>query len=208
MYIIRKTPSREYFTANLNEYWQGTVTCNPWEADYPSTDLPFVRFWMAHDDKSLYVRMHCREKEIRAEIKEHEASVNLDSCMELYFVPVDGLGYYNLEINPLGYLKYHWGIRRKNRSKTDQPVEVFAVEPIVNREEGWWQLTFSVPYDSIRSMVPEFSGNPGTVIRAMLCKCGDLTSQPHYLTSYPVDLIEQPKPNFHVPEYFGKMMLE
>jgi hypothetical protein len=208
MYIIRRTPSREYFSSNLDKYWQGTVTCNPWESDYPCTDLPFVRFWIAHDVNNLHVSMHCTEKEIRAEIKEHDGPVNQDSCMEFYFVPVDGLGYYNLEITPLGYLKFNWRIRRTQGHKAMQPPELFAVEPVVNREEGWWQLTFSVPYVCIRSMVPEFTGDSGTTIRTMLCKCGDLTSQPHFLTSYPIDLKKHPKPDFHVPEFFGKMLIE
>ena len=206
MFIIRRTPSREYFTENLDKFWKGTATFNPWDEDYP--DIPFMTFWMAHDDDNLYLHMHCIEKEIRAEVKEHGGHVNQDSCMEFYFVPVDGLGFYNLEITPLGTVKFNWRIRRAEGYKANQAPELFDVVPVVNRDENWWQLTVTVPYECIRSMVPEFSGECGSIIRGMFCKCADSSSKPHWLISCPVDTKKHPKPNFSCPEHFAKMYIE
>jgi hypothetical protein len=36
-------------------------------------------------------------------------------------------------------------------------------------------------------------------------KCGDETPEPHFLSWNPIDL---PKPNFHVPQFFGQLELE
>ncbi|MDO4870099.1 MAG: carbohydrate-binding family 9-like protein [Bacillota bacterium] len=40
-------------------------------------------------------------------------------------------------------------------------------------------------------------------IRANLYKCGDFTAQRHYLAWMPIDL---ESPDFHAPEYFGRML--
>jgi hypothetical protein len=45
----------------------------------------------------------------------------------------------------------------------------------------------------------------GQKIRANFYKCGDKTPEPHFISWNPIDL---PKPNFHVPQFFGLLELE
>ena len=45
----------------------------------------------------------------------------------------------------------------------------------------------------------------GMTIRANFYKCGDKLQQPHFLSWNP---ISTPRPNFHVPQFFGTLELE
>ena len=55
------------------------------------------------------------------------------------------------------------------------------------------------------SFFPEFELTSGKVLMANCFKCGDLTAQEHYFSWNPIDLVD---PDFHRPDFFGKMILE
>ena len=78
-------------------------------------------------------------------------------------------------------------------------------QAISTRTEDGLEITYRIPFDFIRLFYPDFSAGSGTVLRGNFCKCGNLTVQKHYLLWNP---IESDTPNFHLPEYFGVLVLE
>ena len=66
-----------------------------------------------------------------------------------------------------------------------------------------WELTLVVPVSSyFRHTLENLSGK---TIRANFYKCGDKTSQPHFLSWNPIAL---PSPDFHCPAFFGELNFE
>ena len=56
----------------------------------------------------------------------------------------------------------------------------------------------------LRILYPEFSLRSGVSFRANCYKCGDKTVHPHFLAW---NAVETAAPDFHRPEFFGKMIL-
>ena len=64
-----------------------------------------------------------------------------------------------------------------------------------------WNLLVIIPLDLIGV---RYEGRP-VEMRGNFYKCASATSQPHYLSWSPIDT---PEPDFHRPEFFGKLTLQ
>ena len=160
---------------------------------------------MCYDDSAFYIRQQAVEKHIRAACCNPQDYACQDSCMEFFFRPdLQDDRYFNFEITPTGFLYLGLGKGRRNsvRLFPENHRELFDICPFYTPDG--WMLTYKIPFSFIRSYFPEFAPKPGLQIRANCYKCGDLTAQPHYLSW---NLCEKPQPDFHVPEYFGTMIL-
>lgn len=199
-YIIKKVSSRKEFESlKLEEL---SVNTTPWGGYAPKTYGV-----LAHDDEKIYVHMRSDESPIRAEVSAHDGPVHTDSCMEFFFSPdPEKHDYFNMEINPKGMLKLHYGPGRHGRVNAVENPKDYAVVPQVC-EDGW-ALTYEIPYSVIRRFSPSFEGTSGSVIKANLYKCGEMTEKPHLATCYMIDIVAYPKPDFHRPEYFREMIFE
>ena len=73
------------------------------------------------------------------------------------------------------------------------------------KEKTTWVVEYRIPF-SILKEYHAFS-NPGeaSVWRANFYKCADESSHPHWITWSPID---NPTPDFHLPDYFGKLVFE
>ena len=160
---------------------------------------------LCYDEARLYVRLCAREANIRAE---HDAPMSMvceDSCMEFFFTPdPDNLRYFNFEINPNG--RTYIGLCRSNPDHVRlAPLdEDVLLQKRMQRTPDGWQACYRIPLDFIRLFFPDFSLRSGAVLRGNFYKCGDLTVQPHYIAWNRVD---SPRPDFHLPEYFGLLTL-
>lgn len=209
VYVIARVESRPAFEALLlNSGCRDLeVGCAPWGGDYrPKT---FAK--VCHDGGALHVCMRSYEKDIRTAVREHEGKIHTDSCMEFFFSPCpdEGCEYFNMEMNPLGYLKFNYGSGRGGRIKTVEDTSMYAVLA-TQSEDGdgaYWQLVYSIPFDLIRSFAPSFEGKKGERIRGNFYKCGELAPCPHLLAWNPIDNRAYPNPDFHRPEFFGEMVL-
>ena len=163
-----------------------------------------VRARVCHDDGNLYVSMRCYEAEPRATVTEHEGMVHLDSCMEFFFSPCPDLrpDYFNMEANPNGAIKFNYGPGRHGRVKTEKLPESARMDAC--RGDGFWQLTYQIPFDLIRAFAPEFTGASGSVIRANMYRCGEQAKETSFVTLFPIGT---EKPDYHRPEWFGEMVL-
>jgi hypothetical protein len=165
------------------------------------------------DDSAIYVMFRVEDRFVRAVARQHQDCVCADSCVEFFFCPGEDIskGYFNLEINCGGTMLFHF---QKEARKGAQPLPPPSLDGIqINRtlpaivepeitEPVDWTIECRLPFEILQ---PHFSftpPRPGDTWRANLYKCGDATSNPHWLTWSPIDL---PQPDFHVPEAFGSI---
>lgn len=166
---------------------------------------PDVKFAIAHDGEHIYLNWQVCENEVKAVCKKDGGEVWKDSCVE-FFISFDGHTYYNIESNCMGKLVVATGSGRNKResipeelikeikrwpSLGDKPVEGMT---------GKWELSLIIPNSIFcpNELCPlNFTKATGNFY-----KCGDGLKQPHFLSW---NAIESETPNFHLPEYFGKL---
>lgn len=172
---------------------------------------PKVKFRIAHTDNAILVNYQVEEDSVRAKYGEDNGCVWTDSCVEFFVSPAnDGL-YYNLESNCIGTVLLGVGNDRHDRER--------AISDVLSGIQRWtslgndsfeerlgkcsWELSLIVPYTvflkhSIKSL-------DGATIKGNFYKCGDELKTPHYISW---NQIKTEKPDFHRPEFFGKLCFE
>jgi len=180
----------------------------------PPSHRPQAKAKVAHDAEALYVIFRVEDRYVRAVADGYQGRVWEDSCVEFFFTPGTDLreGYFNLEMNCGGTALFHHQIARGRDvvlvAEADfRRVEVaHSLPSIIDPElEGplTWTVEYRLPVDILPKYAPLVRPAPGVVWRANFYKCGDKTSRPHWLTWAPVNF---PRPDFHRPEDFGKLV--
>ena len=182
--------------------------------DYP-VHFPETRAKLCYDDLALYLIFQVRDQYVRAVAGEDQGRIWEDSCVEFFFTPQAGTSakYFNLEMNCSGRLLFHYHPHggetrvpsvaecRRIRRYSSLPgrVDPEIPTPIT------WTLAVALSLELVARYSPMDCPGPGVSWRANFYKCGDETSHPHWLTWAPVDF---PRPNFHLPEFFGKLRFQ
>ncbi len=158
----------------------------------------------AWDENNLYIRLEAIEPHILRRFTGTLDEVCKDSCLEFFFCPKDDGRYFNFEANPNGALYVGYGLKGKNRCRLHRENfgEIFQVTPF--EIPGGWGLELTVPASFVQIFVPDFALQAGMTLRANFFKCGDETEAEHYMSWNPVEV---PRPNFHLPEFFGEIKL-
>ncbi len=166
---------------------------------------PETAAYVSRNHEGLHVRMVSHEKETLARTFEDNGPVWCDSCMEMFLRPFpDDERYINFEINPAGAMVMDLHRTRKDkeelvsRYKRRLGLTVFS-------EAGNWGVDFTVPFAMLRQI---YGGScvplAGDVLYANFYKCGDETQTPHFGMW---NEILSDKPDFHRPEFFGRLEL-
>ena len=156
---------------------------------------------LCYDEEGLYVHMRAIEEKIRAEYTEPLSPVYCDSCLEFFFQIEGEENYFNFEINPNGCLCIQYGKEERIDIVQINDDEYFAVT--TNETEDGWEAFYKIPLKFIRLFHRDFAFD--RVIMANMYKCGDRTVNRHYLAWKP---ISTERPNFHTPQFFGRMTFE
>ncbi len=217
-YDVKKTLAAPVLNADLGKSF--------WESIKPATltnvmgeaprYLPETQAKLAYDNNNLYLSFKVKDKFTIAVATEHHQKVWEDSCVEFFFTPGSyiTMGYFNLEINCLGkvYMQ-HQKERGKGKQKVSaEDIEKFEIastytEPITDeiKEENTWCIELKIPYKVLEKYTEVQKPAKGVVWKANFNKCADKSSNPHWITWAKVDY---PRPNFHMPEYFGNIHFE
>ncbi len=178
--------------------------------------FPAVEARIGYTDRAIYVIFRVEDRYVRAVSRKHQDGVYKDSCVEFFFSPEthSDNGYFNLEMNCGGTMLFHHQIKpRGDRALLVDAdlalVQVASslpriVEPEIQKDTIW-TVEYSIPFDMLQRYRAMEAPEPGTIWRANLYKCADDTSHPHWLTWAPVG---RPRPDFHVPEFFGHLVFE
>ncbi len=158
---------------------------------------------LCHDEDQLYVHLRAVEKEIRAVNTEPLSPVYEDSCLEFFFMPEGSPNYFNFEINPNGCLGAGYGPEKTDRISIvrSDAADYFDIQ--TDRTDDGWEVYYRIPLKYIRLFDPDFSFRGS--MSGNMYKCGNKTVNKHYLSWTKIDL---DTPNFHCPEFFGKLIFE
>lgn len=173
--------------------------------------FPFTQAKVAYDNTAIYVIFRVEDRYVKAVAGKNQGPVYLDSCVEFFFSPEDGIkkGYFNLEMNCGGFMLFHHQMEPRSKQSiisedNIRQVEVAHTLPeVVNPEidrDTTWIVEYRIPFSVLSNYHSFPKPEAGSVWRANFYKCADQTSHPHWLTWAPVDF---PRPNFHLPQYFG-----
>jgi hypothetical protein len=190
------------------------ITNWPWH-DYSKYPIPKATAKCLYSDSGIYLFFEVKEMYIQAKHTEYQSRVFQDSCVEFFAAPNEK-GYFNFEINCIGTLLLHWN-EPDDTNRLEIPLEDIKNLKIVSSlgaeaitkprlcpETGYWVECF-LPF----SIFTKYTGikvpASGDFWRANFFKCGDKTSEPSWGSWSPV---KQPKPSFHHPEYFGKIIFK
>ena len=170
---------------------------------------PSVAFRIAHSNNAIWLKYYVREKNILASVGDTNGPVARDSCVEFFFDPLGDGNYYNFEFNCIGTVHLAYGPGRGQRQFVDPNtignlIEVqssLGSQTFTERTGDFsWEMTIIIPA-AILTQNPEIKINSN----ANFYKCGDATSQRHYVTWNPVG---SEKPDYHRPEFFGKLLFK
>ena len=182
-----------------------------WPDDYPY--CPKVEVALAHDGKNILVHYRVNEQSVRAVADHDNGDVWEDACCELFISPnpSDGI-YYNIECNCAGTILLGQGTGRNDRTRAEQEVmskidrwTTFPLRSVFEEKpcDGEWQLALRIPAECLfKHNITDLSGMK---VRINVYKCGDKLSTPHFISLFPID---NPTPNFHLPEFFGEAELQ
>lgn len=160
----------------------------------------------AWNEDGLYVRLQAREEHILQRLTQPLDQVCNDSCLEFFFCPQEGNErYFNFECNPKGTLYLGYGLPNEQRCRLYRPnlQEIFRVNPFFTQDG--WGVEFYFPVWAVNFFVQDYALKKGMTLRANFYKCGDETPHPHYLAWNPID---NPFPKFHLPQFFGQLILK
>ncbi|WP_373495510.1 carbohydrate-binding family 9-like protein [Aquiflexum sp.] len=173
--------------------------------------LPTTFTKLLYDDENIYGIFLVKDRFVHCLVQETNGHVSGDPCVEFFFSP-DGsnpLYYFNLEINCGGVpLMQYVTLPRKEYQFLDEhdilkveiahslPEKVF---PEIENDTIW-TIEFKLPLKILKQYAEISQPRPGVKWNANFYKTASTTSNPHYLTW---SLVDNPKPDFHLPQYFG-----
>ena len=182
----------------------GAIACVNWPDSYPA--CPLVSFRIARSSAYLAVSYFVEGPDLLATQMSDNGHSWEDSCCE-FFIRPGGEEYFNFETTCIGSVLAAHGPNRNERTQID-PLDVAKVlrrsslphEPVeIKGGNHVWKLDILIPFGLVG-----LDGNslPRSV-DANFYKCGDRTATPHFLSWSPIDV---PSPDFHRPDFFGKLI--
>jgi len=174
------------------------------------TYKPHVHFVIAYGCDSVFIKYYVSEKSVKAIYGNPNEPVYKDSCVEFFVSFANEQGYYNFEFNCAGTCRVGFGTGKSNRTLLPDAVvrmikHQALLMPVNNSENGnvSWELTLMIPFEVFHhhSLV----SLDAQQCRVNFYKCGDELPDPHFLAW---NDIRSAHPDFHLPEFFGKMLFE
>ncbi|MEO5998721.1 MAG: carbohydrate-binding family 9-like protein [Chitinophagaceae bacterium] len=174
---------------------------------------PTVEAKIMYDDNNVYVIFRVKDRFVHSLVQEYNGNVSGDACVEFFFAPDAGLPlrYFNLEINAGGtpllfYVTNPWTDFTKLDSNDIKKIEIAhslpgIVDPEI-KELVTWTIEYRIPFSMLQKFSNVTRPTRGTTWKANLYKTASQSTNKHWITWSPVD---NPKPNFHLPQFFGTL---
>ncbi len=215
---IRKTELSPSVNSDWNnKIWKKTrsIRLENFMGEKPD-HFPETRVKLLYDKDFVYVIFHVKDQFVKAIAKERNGQVWMDSCVEFFFSPGPDTerGYFNFEANCKGVFLFEY--HRNNgdikgfvspedceKVKISHSLKADVEQEIQDPQE--WSVEYRIPFAVLKNYIKTEEPRPGVTWRANFYKCADKTSHPHWLTWAPVDF---PRPKFHLPEFFRKLVFE
>ena len=182
------------------------IGCLNWPEAFPYA--PEAEFEISHSGAELHLLYRVREDAVRAACAADGEHAWEDSCVEFFFEPRRDGVYYNLECTCIGRILLCRGAERHGREPLPEALlrgirrrSTLGETPFGLRAEPTaWEVRLDIPAATFG--LPAFTGLEA---RGNFYKCGDRLPVPHYLSWAPV---ATPRPDFHRPEYFDRLIFK
>lgn len=177
-----------------------------WPEQFPYK--PLAAFDIARSEEYIFISWFVRGLDLKAVYDQSNDPVWQDSCVEFFVKSPEWDHYFNFEVNCIGACLASMKRSPEHREFLT-PAQISGIIRHTSTEhktfeerEGvfQWQVAVGIPFQLIGldpAALPQG-------LRANFYKCADNTRHPHYLSWSP---ISHPKPNFHLPEFFGELVL-
>jgi hypothetical protein len=181
------------------------LTCEPWPSGF---DLPGVTFRIGYGDDGIFLAFCVKEKFFKATYQQTNEPVYKDSCVEFFIGFDEDATYYNFEFNAIGTALVGYGLPG-NRELLPAPLindikrttsSKVAANELLPFE---WELRLAIPFSLFYKHA--ISTLKGKTCKANFYKCGDDLPEPHFLSW---NNIIADKPDFHLPQYFNRLMFD
>ncbi len=184
-------------TENMETYAISNIICDDGNLK------PKVNFTIAHSGQAVLLNYAVTEKSVKAVYREINDPVYKDSCVEFFIGFNEDKYYYNLEFNCMGTCLAGFGKDRDNRLFLPKNiVKQIKTNTKINKDQDTdlisWELNLYIP-------IAVFCHHDFISLEDVKCKlnfykCGDDLPEPHFMSW---SNVVTPKPNFHLPEFFG-----
>ena len=170
---------------------------------------PKVKFRIAYCQDNILLKYYVNEENIMAKETKVNGDVYKDSCVEFFISPNQDDIYYNFEFNCIGIPHVGHGRVGTKRALINPEIlksittkSSLGNQPFDEKTGGYqWEIMIMIPKECFvydKNII--FNGLKAN---ANFYKCGDGTSNPHFVSWNPVETKE---PNFHQPKYFGNIL--
>lgn len=162
-------------------------------------------FSIAHLDAAMLIKFYVKDDYFQSRQRPVNSAVNKDNCVE-FFISFNEDAYYNIEFNSLGVGKMAYGAKRTKRHfmPVSTVKKIIAMTKLEQKGKSFdWEMVLYIPTEVFE--FNEITSLNGLVCKANFYKCGDDLPKPHFLAWNPIQRLE---PDFHVPEYFGKIVFK
>lgn len=177
---------------------------------------PEVQSKMMYNDTHVFVIFKVKDRFVRSIVTEYNGNVSSDSCVEFFFSPDEQfpLKYFNLEVNAGGtplmfYIEKPMTELKKLTDNELKQIQIAHSMPETVDPEIAGPVTWTIEYSIPLSVLSKYSNltRPAKGVRwkANFYKTGSKTSNPNYITWAVVDF---PRPNFHLPQFFGTIQFQ
>ena len=211
IYSLKRLRTEIQDISNDDE-WQGIEEIRIKDYLWMENDYrPEVVVKACYSKEYIYVKFLVYEKRVIATYLNVGDPVFKDSCVEFFInlFPKETEEYFNIELNAIGTIKMGYGIKRNRKyltaaDLTNMKVITSIKKPVTGfHGSDHWKLYCAIPIKVFENVYNrKFEGYDAI---GNFYKCGDETEFKHYGMW---NLINNPKPDFHLPEYFGKIIFE
>jgi hypothetical protein len=177
---------------------------------------PVVEAKMMYNDSNVFVIFRVKDRFVQSTVQEYNGQVSENSCVEFFFSPDTSqpLRYFNLEVNAGGtplifYISKPWNEFVKLSNDDISKIEIAhslpkKVDPEIT-EPITWTIECRVPLNMLKKYGSVTTPGPGIQWKGNFYKTGSKTSNPNYMTW---SFVDNPTPNFHLPQYFGTLKFQ
>jgi hypothetical protein len=177
---------------------------------------PEAQAKMMYDDANIYVIFHVRDRYVRCLTKDINGPVWEDGAVEFFFAPDsrEPLLYFNLETNCGGTPLMHFNLVPRKESRELSKEDILKIEiahtlpQIIDpeiKDPVTWTLEYRIPLAILEKYSKVTHPKKGVEWKANFYKIAENNSNHHYITW---SIVENDKPDFHKPEFFGKLIFE
>lgn len=177
---------------------------------------PAVEAKMMYDDENVFIIFRVKDRYVRSLVQEYNGNVSGDACVEFFFSPDAALPerYFNLEVNAGGtplifYVTKPWTGFQKLEAADIRQIEIAhslpaKIDPEIS-EPVTWTIECRIPLSMLKKFSNVTAPARGVKWKANFYKTASQSTNPHWITwSY----VNNPKPNFHLPQFFGTLIFK